>query len=253
MIKNKFFILLALVSMAAPAFAADDFVVKDAFGVNKTKRARDTTGAGGPLADANNILDPAFNVIDPSIKSLQGCVVVSGDQALTVGATVQPTCTTTGRLRTGLSSAGLIAPSAPPASQTAADLSGCVYRASPVTFADGNTGAIACNADGSLKTGWVAPPIGAATFTPTQATVSGVSGTPTLIVAARTGVTGTGRVSVTIENESTAVVRICSTSACTSGVMLPGIVGSSITLNVTSPIYGFVASGSAAVSAAEIY
>jgi hypothetical protein len=69
-----------------------------------------------------------------------------------------------------------------------------------------------------------------------------VGTTPTLICASSGD-------EVTIENMGTTQVFIGNANVGTgSGFPLPGVVGASITIPVTTPIYGIVASGSANVA-----
>jgi hypothetical protein len=70
--------------------------------------------------------------------------------------------------------------------------------------------------------------------------VVAVGTTSTLIAAARTGVPGTGRVSITIVNTAQATsLCVGNTGVTTSnGMCLPAIAGASITLNTTAAIYG---------------
>lgn len=94
-------------------------------------------------------------------------------------------------------------------------------------------------------------PVGAATFAATQVSVAN---TATSILAARTGVSGTGRVSATITNTTTTAIYLGGSGVTTStGQLLPGIIGASVTVNTTAAIYGIVASGTATVTALETY
>jgi hypothetical protein len=70
--------------------------------------------------------------------------------------------------------------------------------------------------------------------------VVAVGTTSTLIAAARTGLPGTGRVSITIVNTAQATsLCVGNTGVTTSnGMCLPAIAGASITLNTTAAIYG---------------
>jgi hypothetical protein len=85
-----------------------------------------------------------------------------------------------------------------------------------------------------------------ANFTPGQASVGA---TATLIVAARTG-----RNTVVIENTGTTPVYLGGPGVTTStGLLLPGVLGASLTLPVSAAIYGVVASGTQTVTEAETY
>lgn len=99
------------------------------------------------------------------------------------------------------------------------------------------------NADGTTNTLGV----GSTTFTPSQISV-GTTATP--IVSTRPG-----RSSVTVENLSTTALYLGPSSGVltTNGVLLPGVVGSSITLPYTGPIYGITTSGTTNVAEYELY
>jgi hypothetical protein len=93
--------------------------------------------------------------------------------------------------------------------------------------------------------------LGVANIATGQATVAN---TATLIVAARTGASGTGRKSVTIVNGSTTPVYVGASGVTTStGILLPGTTGASLTLDTQAALYGIVASSTEAVSYAETY
>lgn len=95
------------------------------------------------------------------------------------------------------------------------------------------------------------PPVGGANLGTVQVSVAS---TATQILAARTGVAGTGRICATIENTSTTAVYLGGSSVTTSnGMLLPGIVGASDTICTTAAIYGIVATGTETVSAQEVY
>ena len=82
------------------------------------------------------------------------------------------------------------------------------------------------------------------TFKTTQATIST---TPTLIFAARAG-----RDSVVVEQTGTTKVYVGDLNVTTStGLLLPGVEGASISLETTDAVYGIVASGSQVVCALE--
>jgi hypothetical protein len=101
----------------------------------------------------------------------------------------------------------------------------------------------------------VAPeaPMGAASLATGQVSVGTTVG-GTLIAAARTGVPGTGRASVTIVNTTTTAIYLGNTGVTTTtGQLLPGVVGASITLNTTAAIYGIVAASTATVTFSETY
>ena len=94
-------------------------------------------------------------------------------------------------------------------------------------------------------------PVGSAAWAATQVSVGSSA---TSILAARTGVSGTGRICATIENTSTTAVWLGGSGVTTStGMLLPGILGASDTICTTAAIYGIVATGSETVSAQETY
>jgi hypothetical protein len=62
------------------------------------------------------------------------------------------------------------------------------------------------------------------------------------------------RSAVTIENTGTTAVYIgTSDVTTTTGMLLPGVVGASITINSRAPIYGVVATGTATVTILDTY
>ena len=96
---------------------------------------------------------------------------------------------------------------------------------------------------------YVNNPVGAASVATAQASIGA---TASLIVAARTGVPGAGRVAVTIFNTGSATVYVGGSSVTTStGMQIqPGNVR---TLNTTAALYGIVVSGTGSVDAMETY
>lgn len=104
---------------------------------------------------------------------------------------------------------------------------------------------------GAANIGYMPPALGAASFTLAQVSVAS---TATVIAAARTGVPGTGRVSVTITNTTTTAIYLGGSGVTTStGTLLPGIVGASVTINTQAAVYGIVATGTAVVTEFETY
>lgn len=94
-------------------------------------------------------------------------------------------------------------------------------------------------------------PVAAAAVSTNQITVGA---TATLIVPARTGLAGSGRVSTTIVNPGATNIYIGGSGVTTStGMLLPGISGANMTLTTTAAIYGIVASSTATVSEFELY
>jgi hypothetical protein len=113
-----------------------------------------------------------------------------------------------------------------------------------------------CNVNGAAAASASNPvtpsnqPVGSAAFATTQPTACGT--TSTSVIAARTGISGTGRISATITNTTTAPIFIGNSGVTTStGTLLPGIVGASLTINTTAAISCVVASGTAGVTAIE--
>jgi hypothetical protein len=89
----------------------------------------------------------------------------------------------------------------------------------------------------------------------TYANISGVSPvsvgqSPTLIVAARAG-----RKEVTLILEAAVAVRIggSSVASATNGALLQGVLGEAITISGGAAIYGYAPTGTASVSALEVY
>jgi hypothetical protein len=106
------------------------------------------------------------------------------------------------------------------------------------------TGGAWVNVKSSVK------PVGAASFAAAQASI-GTSAA--LIVAARTGAAGAGRVSVTIYNSGATVVFYGASSGVTvsTGAILPA--GASVTLDTTAAFYGITASGTNVLSVTETF
>ena len=154
-----------------------------------------------------------------------------------------------------------------PATGTAA---GAEYLSSPPTLTSGQMVALQTTSGGSLHTtvdntnangaaaasasAPVTPsnqPIGAANFAATQVSCAA---TATSVVAARTGVSGTGRIAETITNTTTTAIYVGASGVTTAtGQFLPGIVGASLTVNTTAALYCIVASGTATVTSLETY
>ncbi len=106
----------------------------------------------------------------------------------------------------------------------------------------GITGTVASTQSGTWNTGTVSPDNVA------TAQVS-VTTSATLIAAARAG-----RRSITVEQLGTTAVYLGATGVTTAtGVLLPGTVGSSVTLNFTGALYGIVATGTQTVAEFELY
>jgi len=93
--------------------------------------------------------------------------------------------------------------------------------------------------------------VGAAAFAATQVSVGN---TATLILAARTGAPGTGRLAATVTNIGTIDVYVGGGGVTTgTGQLLPGVKGASLTIPTTAAIYGVVATGTQTVCALETF
>lgn len=113
------------------------------------------------------------------------------------------------------------------------------------------------NANGAATVGNSAPvtpsnpPVGAGNLATSQ---TSVITTATLLANARTGVSGTGRVSITVCNTgSSAVFLGGSAVSTTTGQYLAGVPGACATFNYTGALYGIVASGTDTVAVSETY
>lgn len=83
-------------------------------------------------------------------------------------------------------------------------------------------------------------------FKTAQATIAT---TPTLILAQRAG-----RDAVIVEQTGTTAVYIGASDVTTStGLLLPGVVGASVSIETTDAVYGVVASGTQVVCAIETF
>jgi len=92
---------------------------------------------------------------------------------------------------------------------------------------------------------------GSAAFAATQVSCAS---TATSFLSARTGASGTARISATIENTGTTAVYVGASGVTTStGMLLPGIVGASLTINTTAALYCIVATGTETVTVLETY
>ena len=96
-------------------------------------------------------------------------------------------------------------------------------------------------------------PVGGGTIVTNQVSVGTTVG-GTQIIAARTGVAGTGRISATVCNTSTTDVWVGASGLTTAtGQLLVGIKGACITLNTTAAIFGIVGAGTETVSFSETF
>jgi len=111
----------------------------------------------------------------------------------------------------------------------------------------------ALNGDGGALahvTNWPsAQPVGAGAFAASQASIGSSAG---LIVAARTGAPGTGRIAVTIQNNGSATVFVGAAGVTTAAGM-PLAAGAAITINTTAAVYGIAASGTQTIGVLETY
>jgi hypothetical protein len=92
--------------------------------------------------------------------------------------------------------------------------------------------------------------VGAANFVTGQQTA--VASSATLIVAARAGAAGTGRVSLTLYNQGSATVYY-GPAGVTPSTGTPLLPGGSRTIATTAAIYGVVASGTGSIAYDETY
>jgi len=165
-------LLLAVTALAVPAASIAQTVVRtDDRAPGRPGRVAVTTADGNiaqveavvPIRADGTVIDPAGGgggssaVAQGSTTAGQSggltqAAVVSGDQAYTVGTTQPLTLTSTGRLKVGLSSHAPLPPGPMPATTTTADIVGCQYRASPVTWSDMWTGSMRCDSNGRLAT-----------------------------------------------------------------------------------------------------
>jgi len=119
-----------------------------------------------------------------------------------------------------------------------------------------NNGVLApCSASNPLQVsgsgggGSSGTPIGTSAWLPTQVAMTTSAA---LIVAARTGVAGTGRAAVTINNPTSAICYIGPTSGVTASTGFILSAGSGVTLNTQAAVYGLCAS-SGTISEVETY
>lgn len=98
----------------------------------------------------------------------------------------------------------------------------------------GASGALADGISSSGGGGVQNNPTGGANFTPFQATLSGSA---SLVVAARAGAPGTGRIAAVLVNEGSASAECGSTSGVTSSTGVVIQVGASASMATTSAVY----------------
>lgn len=118
-----------------------------------------------------------------------------------------------------------------------------------VTNANANGAALSSNSSPVTQAN---QPPGAGSIATGQVAASSVA---TLIAAARTGVAGTGRVSLTVCNTSAVAVYLGSSTVTSSlGQLLAGVAGACVTLNYTGALYGTTGSSiSATVAYSETF
>src|SRR6185312_2429457 len=116
-----------------------------------------------------------------------------------------------------------------------------------------------CNNNGAAAPSASSPvtpsnqPVGGGTIVTNQVSVGTTVG-GTQIIAARTGVAGTGRISATVCNTSTTDVCVVADAPTTAtGQLLVGVKGACITLNTTAAIFGIVGAGTETVSFSETF
>jgi hypothetical protein len=127
-----------------------------------------------------------------------------------------------------------------------------IRQAFVIGKSDGSANYADPDGSGNLKVTSTAT-VGSAAFTPGQVTLTAT--TAAVVIAARTGAAGTGRISTTIVNGGTTAVALGGSGVTfTTGIVLPGVVGASATIATTTAIYGALqATGSALLSFYELY
>jgi hypothetical protein len=224
-------------------------------GVNVSTAAGFSSSATTRVIAAVDSPDAAF-VQGGAFASLTATTSSGNRVALPAGATVEVT-------NTGANAAwALFGSSSVTASATAGDLIqpgftwcygvGSSSYLSAITAAGTTTLSISGGSgmcSGVPVAGGSSKPVGPASIATSQASISTSAAT---IVAARTGVTGIGRVSVTLYNSGSTVVYFGASGVTTAtGQVL--IAGASVTLDTTAAIYGITASGTDVVSVTETY
>lgn len=94
-------------------------------------------------------------------------------------------------------------------------------------------------------------PVGTANFSPSQVSCTSSA---TSVAAARTGNPGTGRIAIMVEQLGTVNVYLGGSGVTTStGFLLPGVVGATVTLPITAALYCITSSASQVVAFTELY
>ena len=224
-------------------------------------------GSGGTA-----LADQATFTQGTTSETPMGCLYITSYSAGTTGKSTVMQCDSTGHplVNPGTIATWGLAAVGGATAPTNQQAIGAEYLSSAPTYTTGETGVLQMTAAGSLHTTVdnsnangaaaasastpVTPannPVGSAAWAATQVSVGSSA---TSILAARTGVSGTGRICATIENTSTTAVWLGGSGVTTStGMLLPGILGASDTICTTAAIYGIVATGSETVSAQETY
>jgi hypothetical protein len=186
----------------------------------------------------------SFGATFPSTGAAAGAEYLSSAPSLTTGQMVALQTDVNGNLKTAAQTS---VPEGTTADTAYAGSGNATIIAALKGLYNVMTGAIPA---GGNNIGYMPPSPGAAALSTAQVSV-GTSPTP--IVSARTGAPGTGRVSVTIVNTTTTPIYLGGSGVTTTtGELLPGIVGASITLNTTAAVYG-IAGSTATVTEAETY
>jgi hypothetical protein len=169
-------------------------------------------------------------------------IIVSGDQAYTLGAYAPLNMTSTGRLKVGVSSAGNIVPAAQLVTTISADMGACIYR-TPVSWTVGWTGGLQCDANGDLAVSNKGGP-----NTPVSGQVS-IGTTATPLVAARNG-----RQAVIINSTAATVFYLGGpTVTSTTGLYVAAAAGASTRIDTAGPLYAVVATGTLTLSYLEVF
>jgi hypothetical protein len=134
------------------------------------------------------------------------------------------------------------------------------YAVTPPVYNDGDATELQTDNNGLLKVAIAGgnvtvsggKPVGAASLANKQVTVAS---TATLIAAARTGASGTGRVSITVYNAGSVTVFVGTSTVTASGATggIPVPAGGAVTFDTTAALYGITASSTALVGVAETF
>lgn len=213
------------------------------------------------------------NSATPTNSQLVNCQYNTSPTTITSGNTSPVQCNNAGALNVNIVAGGGSGGTASsygatfPATGTAA---GGLYQSTTPSYTSGNmvpfwttvTGSLHTTIDNAVTPGAAAvstsspvtpsnKPVGATNFATAQVSVTT---TATSILAARTGVSGTGRISATVCNTTTTAIYLGGSGVTAStGQLLAGVVGACATFDTQTAIYGIVASGTATVGASETY